>query len=336
VAVLRSTAEGKPARERIQAVLTYGDHGWFHGHFDNVSLGHLSRYGRSFFNPEMVWYGYPSYMYKFYVQTSVSKNMVVVDEKQQEPAPNERVLFHAGKMMQASAVQTETRWSNPPYGGMRYDEKKTFAEKVFEEGRSVPIPADAPPYGAVTGYTEPILQRRLMLVTDDYVVLADYLKADKEHTFENLFQMKGFQSLEAADKTLARHTGQWNPDAVGSAQFVTDCDWYAVTAPARGSYQFRWGEGADNAGTRTDGEPGVLNMDVHTLWPPRHEIMIGTVPETHNVQRQVSYAVRADGKVLIEGKSGVWILGEKAIDVPLQGVKSLELETQTDATKPAT
>ena len=78
--------KANPPRERIQAVLTYGDHGWFHGHFDRMRLWcHLSRYGRSFFNPELIWYGYPNYMYKFYVQTSVSKNMVVVDQKMQEP-----------------------------------------------------------------------------------------------------------------------------------------------------------------------------------------------------------------------------------------------------------
>jgi hypothetical protein len=342
VAVLRSRTTGRPDRERIQAVLRYGDHGWYHGHFDVGDMVHLSRYGRSFYNPEVIWYGYPNFMYKFYTQTSVAHNMVVVDQKQQEPAPSERVLFYPGQMMQAAAVQVNTRWSNPPYGGMRYGDQphKTFAEKAFAEGRSVPTPAELSIYDkwnspttSLTGYTEPILQRRLMIMTDDYVVLADYLKAEKEHTFDALLQMRSFQGLEAADKKLLRHDGQWNPDPLSSAQFVTDCDWYEVQAPARGSFQFKWGESGDWVGAN---EPGVLNVDVHALWPKRQELMLGTPPENLGGNRQVTFAVRADGKVLSEGKSGMWILGEKQIDVQLQHVKSLELETQSGGTNPGT
>lgn len=326
VAVLRSQAPGRPQAQQIEAVLHYGDHGWFHGHFDQADLLHLSRYGRSFFNPEQIWYGYPNFMYKFYVQTSVNHNMVIVDQKQQEPVPTQRVLFHTGPLMQVCAVQNNARWSNPPYGGMRYDDKTTFAEKSFGEGRSVPIPENAPAYGAVTGYTEPVLQRRLMIVTDDYVVLADYLKAEHEHTFDSLLQMKSFQGIEAADKKLVRHAGQWNPDPLGSAQFVTDCDWYDVTAPARSRFEFRWGPGGDSPGTN---EPGVLKMDVHTLWPAKQQIMLGTPPESDSPHQQVNYAVRGDGKILIEGKFGAWVLGQADVDVPVGGVKQLELQTHS-------
>ena len=338
VAVLRSRATRRPARERIQAVLHYGDHGWYHGHFDITDLVHLSRYGRSFYNPEVVWYGYGSYLYKFYVQTSVSKNMVVVDQKMQEPAESRRLLFHAGDLMQAVAVQTIARWSNPPYGGIARG--ASFEKTAFDEGRSIPMPDHPPPYrsnGSITGYTEPILQRRLLVVTDDYVVLADYLKAENEHTFDALLQLKEFRGLDAADATLTRHTGQWNPDPIGSAQFVTDCDWYSATAPVRGAYRFRWGPGADNAGTRLGpSEDGTLNLDVHALWPARQEIMVGTVPETHPVDRQVTYIVRGDAATLAEGKSGMWILGEKTIDVPLHECHQLTLETTATAAHPET
>ncbi|HCD35189.1 MAG TPA: hypothetical protein DER01_22495, partial [Phycisphaerales bacterium] len=211
VALMRSQTDNRPMKDQIQAVIHYGDHGYYHGHFDRTNLLHLSRYGRSFFNPEFVWYGYPNFMYKFYTQTSVSKNMVVVDQKMQEPVESDRLLFHSGKMMQAAAVQTHARWSNPPYGGMVYYDQphRTFADKSFAEGRSVPVPDDAPEYGKVTDYTEPILQRRLMLVTDDYVVLADYLRGEQEHTFDSLLQMKEFSELKAADKKRVQHTGQW-------------------------------------------------------------------------------------------------------------------------------
>ncbi len=335
VAVMRSQAENRPQREQIQAVLHYGDHGWYHGHFDRTNLVHLSRYGRSFYNPMMIWYGYPNFMYKFYVQTSVNKNMVVVDQKQQEPVESQRLLFHSGKMMQVVAVQSNARWSNPPYGGMRYWDQphKTFADKTFAEGRSLTIPPDAPDWGAVTDYTEPILQRRLMLVTDDYVVLADYLKGEREHTYESLYQMKGFQGFDANAK-LASHAGQWSRDPLGSAQFVTDCDWYDVMAPARGSFQFRWGEGADNAGTRTEqNEPGILNIDLHTLWPATQQIMVGTPPETHDVQKRVFWTIIGDDKNFAEGKFGAWVLGREDVEVAIEGVKRLTLQTRAEGSK---
>ena len=330
VAVLRSQTAGRPQSERIQAVLHYGDHGWYHGHFDRTELLHLSRYGRSFFNPEMIWYSYGPYMYKFYVQTSVSKNMVVVDRKMQEPVASQRLLFHSGPMMQAAVVQTRARWSNPPYGGMNHDADPVtnFADRALAEGRSIPIPSNPPPhakFGSVTDYTEPILQRRALVVADDYIVIADYLKAEQEHTFEALWQMKGFQGLKNAKPV--RHTAQWDPNPIRGAQFVTDCDWFDGTAPSIGSYEFRFGPDADNRGSLPDpGTDGVLKFDVHTVWPPRHEIMVGTPPENHGAQR-VKYTIKGDGKVLLEGETGAWILGAVDVDVPVAGVKTLQLST---------
>ena len=187
---------------------------------------------------------------------------------------------------------------------------KTFAEKTWREGRYVPIPPNPPAYGSLTGFTEPILQRRLMVVTDDYVLLADYLKGTSPHTFESLLQIKGFEGLEAPGKQFLRHDAQWNTDPLSSAQFVTDCDWYSAKAPAVARFQERWGPGEDNEGSRSIGnEPGVLKLDVHSLWPPSQQIMVGTAPEQHDVEKRLYYTVRGDGKMLAEGKFGAWILG---------------------------
>jgi hypothetical protein len=336
LAMLRSQTANRPIKEQIQAVLHYGTHGWAHGHYDRTDLLSLMRYGRSFWNPESVFWVYEPFMYKFYCQCSVNHNMVVVDEKMQEATPGERLLFHTGKMMQATAVETEARWSNPPYGGMVYDyvPVKTFAEKGWREGRSVPIPTNDPAYGSLTDYTEPILQRRLMLVMDDYIVLADFVRGTNAHTFESLFQLKGFQGLDAPEKKFLRHDAQWNPNPVGSAQFVTDCNWYSVDAPAVGHYIERWGPDADNEGSRSIGnEDGVLKLDVHSLWPPRQEIMIGAAPEMRDVQKKLFYTVRGDGKTLADGKFGAWILGKEDIDVSIEHVKQLELETKTELAK---
>jgi hypothetical protein len=339
LAMLRSQTPDRPISEQIQAVLHYGTHGWAHGHFDRTDLISLFRYGRSFWNPESVFYVYEPFMYKFYTQTSVDHNMVVVDQKMQEATPGKRLLFHTGKLMQATAVETTARWSNPPYGGMVYDyvPVKTFAEKTWREGRFVPIPSHPPKYGSVTGYTEPILQRRLMAVTDDYVVLADYVKGAVPHTFESLFQLKGFEGLDAPQKTFLRHDAQWNPDPVGSAQFVTDADWFAVDAPSVAHFVEKWGPGVDESGSRsTSNVDGALKLDVRTLWPPSQQIMAATAPELHDVEKRLFYTVRGDGRTLAEGKFGAWILGQADIDVPVDGLKTLELETRTELAKKPT
>ena len=66
IALLRSQSGSD--REQIQLGFKYGTHGGYHGHFDRLSLLSLMRYGRGFWNPESTWYGYPSFMYKFWVQ----------------------------------------------------------------------------------------------------------------------------------------------------------------------------------------------------------------------------------------------------------------------------
>ena len=331
--MLRSKAPNRPIREQIQAALHYGTHGWAHGHYDRTDLLALSRFGRNFWNPESVFYVYEPFMYKFFTQTSVNHNMVVVDEKMQEATPGKRLLFHTGTMMQATAVEATARWSNPPYGGMVYDyvPVKSFAEKCWREGRSVPLPRNPPKYGSLTDYSEPVLQRRLMLVTDDYVVLADYLRGAKPHTFESLVHLKGFKGIDAKEKDFLRHDAQWNPDPVGSAQFVTDCDWFGVKAPAVARFEERWGPGADEEGSRSIGnEPGVLKLDVHTLWPKSQEVMIGAAPEFFHVEKKLYYTVRAGGKTLAEGKFGPWVLGQEEIDVPIDGRGEIELETKVE------
>lgn len=338
VAMLRSQTPDRPQREQIQAVLHYGTHGWAHGHYDRTDLISLMRYGRSFYNPEMIWYGYEPFMYKFYVQTSVNHNMVVVDQKMQEPVESHRLLFYTGKLLQATAVETDARWSNPPYGGMVYDyvPVKTFAEKCWREGRDVPIPDRAPAYGTLTDYTEPVLQRRLLVVTDDYVVVADYLQAKEKHTFDNVLQLTGFDGLDAPGKNLLRHDAQWNPDPVGSAQFVTDCDWYSAQAPAVGHFSMHWKADADPKkaiAPTAFSEDGVLKMDVHSLWPQTQQIMVGQSPQVQGNEKKLWYTVKGDGKVLADGKFGSWILGQANVDVPVQGIKTLDLETKTEGAK---
>ena len=336
IVVLRAQTAGRPQRERIQATLKYGSHGGFHGHFDRASLLSVMRYGRSFFNPEMVWYGYDSFLYKFYVQSSLTKNMVVVDDKMQEPVESRHLLFHSGPALQVSCVETKARWSYPPYGGMIYDyipEATNVAAKLRLEGRSLDLPAVQPDYGAITGYTEPVLQRRLLAVTDDYLLIADYLKAEHAHTFDLLHQVKGFRGIDAPERRLARRTAQLDTDPLGNAQLLTDCEWYDVNGPAVARFEMDFTGTKDlESGFNELNEPGPLLLDVHAAWPqgPR-EMIVGTVPENlKGTRRKVQYRAEADGQVLAEGEVGTWSLGVGRIDVPVAGAESVVLETRIE------
>lgn len=179
VAVLRSQTTDREPGEQIQAVVKYGIHGGAHGHYDRVSLLSIMRYGRSFYNPESIWYSYHTFMYKFYVQSSITHNMVVVDRKQQDPTEGKHLLFHSGSLFQASAVENIARWSYPPYGGWRVEGEDSFSERAWKEGRYMPIPDIEPEYTKRTNFTEPIHQRRLTIVTDDYIVLLTTWRARK-------------------------------------------------------------------------------------------------------------------------------------------------------------
>jgi hypothetical protein len=333
IVLLRSQAEKRAQREQIQAALHYGSHGGHHGHFDRTGFLSMMRYGRSFYNPEMIWYGYPSYLYKFLVQTSMTKNMVIVDQKMQEPKESFRSFYYEGDMMQATAVETQTRWSYPPYGGMLYDGLETdFKIKSEQENRSLPVPEDAPAYAEVTGHTEPVLQRRLMIMMDDYIVLADAMEAEQEHTFDWLFQVKGFKGITADKMELLRHDNQMNTDPLGAAQFVTDCDWFKTEGTARTSFEMCFGKNCENEiGRMKASEDGPLKIDIFTAWPKQNEIMIGAAPETFDVNKRLHYSVAADGKTLLDDSTGAWILGSKNIDLDIAGKQELVLTTKTDS-----
>ncbi|MGJ8641095.1 MAG: hypothetical protein ACSHYA_17020 [Opitutaceae bacterium] len=330
---LRSQTPDREQREQIQAALHYGSHGGHHGHFDRTGLVHLARYGRSFYNPEMFWYGYGSYLYKFLVQTSINKNMVVVDQKMQEPVESFRTFYYTGDMLQATVVETDARWSHPPYGGMIYSGKEdfTFKDQSEEENRSLYVPEDGPTLGDCTEFTEPVLQRRLMIMMDDYVILADYLNAEQEHTFDWLINIKGFYDISGENLEHIRHDGQMSKDPLGAAQFVTDCNWYTTTDTVRTKYKTLWGKGADNKGARMpNSEHGPLKMDVFNAWPKQNELMIGTAPESFSVNKRVAYSVAADGETLLDESTGAWILGAKNIELDIAGKQALVLTTQTE------
>lgn len=339
LAVLRSQKAGRPAREQIQVAVKYGTHGGYHGHFDRISLLSLMRYGRSFYNPETSWFGYGSYMYKWWVQPSMSHNMVVVDGQMQEPTSCDRLLFHTGEMMQVVCVATEARWSQPPYMG-GYDQ----VERV-REGRApyVPLPENLPVPGDIGTYSEPVHQRRLTVVTDDYVLVADYLKGQENHVFDNLWQFRG--ARPGAGLEPDGESPQWDTDPLSSGQFITSVRDYTCHdggkvesvhhfAPKDGNGKNRvmnnWETGGQN---RLYNEPGDLHLDAWLIWPRQAQVRIGDYAESWGNDRLLDYQVKADGAVLAAGRLRAWLLGDGVVDVDLSGKKELCIEVKTDRGK---
>lgn len=344
LAMLRSRKPGRSRREQIQAVLRYGSHGNAHGHFDITDLLSVMRYGRSFYNPENCWWGYAHFMYKFYVQCSLTKNMVVVDEKMQNPADSRRILWQSGDKLQAVGVEVRTKWSYPPYGGMVYTQdgqtatKEELRKRCRQNGCFLPIVEgeDAPGYGELTGFTEPILQRRVMAVTDDYIVLFDYVEGEREHCYDSLMQIKGFLGIEGADVRWARHTEQMNANPVSDAQFITDCHWYQVKGDSVARFQTVFTQ--EHAGERlvcdrsNYNEPGILNMDVHTAWPRETEQMVGRVAiyegwaaDGDGYTIPLSYRVELDGEIADQDAFDGWILGRGEVSLDVKGVSQAVL-----------
>ncbi|MDF7799250.1 hypothetical protein P4C99_07225 [Pontiellaceae bacterium B1224] len=326
-AVLRSNAED-PA-DRYQVVQRYGTHGGYHGHFDKTSLLSLSRFGRSHYNTEASWFGYWSFMFKMWVQTSDAHNMTVVDHRMQKPNDNHRVLFHTGELMQVSATEIETEWIDPPYGGQTPYALKMPEEKSWQEARWLPTPGNPRPQGDTGVPSEPILQRRLIITTDDYVVMADYLKGTETHDFDNLFNCKGLVDLTADQKEFVKHTAQCDPNPYSSAQFITDCNWYDTEGTTKAAFVLDWSKG-EMGGRNSCSEPGVMNVDYYSLWPKKAEVMVGNYAESLNVARQLFYKVIGDGEVLAEGQFAPWILGKADIDVDVTGIQTLEIETRVE------
>ena len=261
---LRSQEKRNAPREQIQAYFKYGTHGGWHGHFDRTNMIGLDRNGHQYFGAEMVWFGYGTPGYKECVQTSATHNMVIVDELQQEAVPSKQTLFYEGDIMQATVVETNARWRKIP---------RWNAEKF-------------PPWND-TDYEvdfEPILQRRLSIVTDDYVVLADYITSNTKHNYDWLLHPVGFQSIEGAKKK-GKVLDTLSNDENSPYKYFANAQWYTT-----------------NKGTEVSFDEEGNKLDVYTLWPKNAEIVISEYPNggkqrtMRNKPDRRTYGVRVNKK----------------------------------------
>ncbi len=335
VSILRSQTENRDDREQYQGSLKYGSHGGAHGHYDRCAMNSLSRFGKNFYNPENVWYAYGTLMYKFFVQNSITHNMVTTDLKLQDPSEGKNLLFYSGKKMQVNAVENITRWSNPPYGGWRVIMGEEFKDRSWNEGRYVPVPDDAPEYTSRTEFTEPITQRRLMVLTDEYAVNFDYVKGEEEHEFDCIYHAAGMKAIEGT--TVERHTEQLTENPLSSGQFITDCTWYkkdgdTVKATFETEFTEKHSAKPEWFTTFRSGynEIGNLGIDIYYTSADESTIIVGGDPEYEPVNKRLTYRVEADGEKVADGKFGAWILGRDEVSVDVDGKKEIKLFVKTE------
>lgn len=258
--VLRSSVgEEDEPRQQIQAVLKAGSHGHGHGHFDQTNLLSIMRYGRSFYRTEAVLdWKYDVPVQNGWLKKSANHNMILVDRGNQGFAESKKLFTHDGEMFRAAAVQATAPWRS-------------------HDGES----------------TEPIRHRRLMLVTDDYIVVADSVgsaqgpgEAD-EHIFDWMIHPVGFQ--DASERTFVRRDERFAED--GACRFITDCEWSAYEGPLHLRFAQHFEDDPPN-------EDGVLMLEIHSPWPPTGQLMLGQYPEgqKEGSQQRRSVSLRSKGK----------------------------------------
>jgi hypothetical protein len=145
-------------------------------------------------------------------------------------------------------------------------------------------------------------------------------------------------SLEGPGKKLVKQDAFMTSDPFSSARFIVDAKWYDIGAPslARFSTAFQakgpemFGAGGSSIALN---ELGPLKLDVHSLWPQKQQIMIAKSPVDESGESHITYEIQGGGKTLDKGQFDSWILGKRDIDVSVQGLDDLVLETTANKTK---
>lgn len=274
-----------------QAVLKFGGHGGYHGHYDRLSLASFLKDNQTFHNNEYTWYGYQSFLFKMWVQTSVAHNMTVVDGRMQKPSPCECIYFAAhNKICQSESLkagnlqekffqkshefsavcaQTTTVWIDPPYGGQTPYPLSFPDEKCEKEGRFILKPEKVRKQGEIGEYSEPVFQRRLLILFHGYCIVWDYLEGQEIHRYDCLYHPVG--TFENEGKIMFSKKDRFLDDPFGSGQFIQNC----YTAEARDVICLYFHKGISCSGpVETMPESAVWKA-----WPLNGSVTLGRYPQ---------------------------------------------------------
>ncbi len=254
-----------------QAVLKFGTHGGYHGHYDRLSLASFIKENRTFHNNEFAWFGYDSFLFKMWVQTSVAHNMVVVDGRMQKPSPCDCIYYADEEEFSAVCAQTETEWMDPPYGGQTPYPLIFPEEKCKKEGRFILAPEQRRAQGEIGDYSEPVLQRRLLVLFHGYCIVWDYLEGKEEHRYDCLYHPMGKFKNEV--KVKFNYRKRFSEEPFGAGQFILNC----YTTSLSGTVNLKFHEAAE----KVNGNDIIANLPETSIWrayPQSGEVTIGKYP----------------------------------------------------------
>lgn len=270
-----------------QAVLKFGVHGGYHGHFDRLSLASFIKEEQTFHNNEYAWFGYDSFLFKMWVQTSVAHNMTVVDGRMQKPSPCRLVYYGAHKKtgkgqdgqkgsqaseeFSAVCAQTTGEWMDPPYGGQTPYPYEFPEEKCRREGRYILQPKQKRSQGHIGEYSEPVFQKRLLILFHGYCVVWDYLEGDQEHRYDCLYHPMG--RFDNEEGIRFDYEERFDRDPFGAGQFIMSC----YQARTEGPICLKFHDGTP----RVNGNDILDHMPETALWrayPHRGDLTIGRYP----------------------------------------------------------
>lgn len=293
-----------------QTVLKFGVHGGYHGHFDRLSLASFFSGGKTFHNNEYAWYGYGSFLFKMWVQTSMAHNMVVVDGRMQKPSPckctyykakgevflenctkdNDNAMVSDGigkednlageKRQQGSGedtfcavcAETITEWMDPPYGGQTPYPLSFPKEKCEKEGRYILMPEKLRGQGEIGEFSEPIFQRRLLVLFHGYCIVWDYLCGKQDHRYDCLYHPMG--RFDNEEEIVFHRRERLFSDPFGAGQFITNCH----TAWTDGATCLRFHDASSrvNPNDIMDFTP---ESAVWRAWPDSGEVTVARYPQ---------------------------------------------------------
>lgn len=272
--------------ETAQAVLKFGGHGGYHGHYDRLSLASFMKDNQTFHNNEYAWYGYDSFLFKMWVQTSLAHNMTVVDGRMQKPSPC-RCIYYVengktgrdagnltadGDLFRAVCAQTTTEWMDPPYGGQTPYPYEFPEEKCAREGRYILPSMQRRRQGDIGEYSEPVFQRRLLILFHGYCIVWDYLEGTEEHRYDCLYHPMG--RYENEDGIEFDYAERFNEDPFGAGQFIMNCFY----TQRKGTVCLRF----HAAQPRVNGNDIIDYMPEAAVWrayPSSGTVIIGKYPQ---------------------------------------------------------
>lgn len=263
---------------KAQAVLKFGGHGGYHGHYDRLSLASYMnlRDDTTFHNNEYAWFGYGSFLFKMWVQTSMAHNMTVVDGRMQKPSQCECVYYEENQTFRAVCAQTVTEWIEPPYGGQTPYPYVFPEEKCAVEGRMILQPDKPGKQGDIGEYSEPVFQRRLLVLFHGYCIVWDYLEGQQEHRYDCLYHPSGKidrKNWEECGFQNAEEYACFSEDAFGSGQFIQNC----YTVPVEGTVCLRFHEGQLRVNDN-DIMDHMPESSVWRAWPQSGDVTVGRYP----------------------------------------------------------